>query len=215
MMFQFVANGFRWKDDDQLRAAILGSLNGLLVVGDWLEMGVQHVTSRLTGAKTYFFGTGSNPVFENTNTLIQAIDRMSKMVEKKDYSWKDVTFALDKLADFTSKIAGVPYSAPKRIATGVYEYATGRGESPMKLLGYSGYALGVTNRKSRILDKYEKYYEIEEGQRSEEQYLALSDAKQEYNKLAAEKGLPKITRADIRARSKKAYMKKFKKQRPI
>ena len=34
---QFIANAFRWDDDDQARAAFLGAFNGLFIVGDLVE----------------------------------------------------------------------------------------------------------------------------------------------------------------------------------
>lgn len=142
-MFQFVANGFRWKDDDQLMAAILGSLNGLLIVGSMLERGVQYFSSAAMGAGRYFFGSSDNPVFDNVNDLYLVLHRMGKMTYNKDIDVEDVTFVLDKTARVASKVVGVPYDPAKRIATGVREVIEKPTEarSYLRAAGYSEYAL--------------------------------------------------------------------------
>jgi hypothetical protein len=44
-LFQSVANGFSWDEKDQLRASILGSLNGIFLWGDVMEAGVSYAVS--------------------------------------------------------------------------------------------------------------------------------------------------------------------------
>ncbi|UKI40473.1 MAG: sodium/proton-translocating pyrophosphatase [Candidatus Melainabacteria bacterium] len=39
-LVQFVANGFAWDDEDQIKAAILGSFTSIAVVGQILSAGV-------------------------------------------------------------------------------------------------------------------------------------------------------------------------------
>jgi hypothetical protein len=184
MLFQFVANGFRWKDDDQFRAALLGSLNGLLIVGNWLEDIAQAGVS--TAMKLpYFIGeTGGNPVFENFTQLKDAVIRAAKVARDGDYTWKDITFVIDKSADFIGKAIGVPVGAPLRIGEGAYRFME-RGEiKPLELLGYSQYALGESNPKRQLLNSLEEYYEVPKDERDPRQLQQLKADIEEYNKNA-------------------------------
>ena len=150
-MFQFVANGFRWKDDDQLSAAILGSLNGLLIIGSMIERGVQYFSSSALGAARYFFGSGDNPVFDNVNDLYLILHRLGKMTYNKDIDVEDVTSVLDNMASVTSKATGVPYEPVKRMVKGARELIEKPTEpkSYLKAIGYSEYALQERKKKKK------------------------------------------------------------------
>ncbi len=146
MLFQFVASGFRWDDDRQLRAAILGSLNGLLVVGDWLERGIEISVSALQGRKAFVFNEAiSNPVFDNFADFSKWANRFFRQVGggMENLEWKEITKTIDMLAEVVSKFKGIPYPAASRTVEGLIGAA--QGETDMRMLiGYSKYALTPT-----------------------------------------------------------------------
>jgi len=151
MMFQFVANGFRWRDDDQLRAVILGSLNGLLIIGNIAERTAQSFASAYRGVNRYFFGANDNPVFDNLNDAPQVFYRLGKMAYNRDINWRDITFVLDKTAGIVSKMRGIPYDPAKRMGKGVKQLIEepAEAEALLKAVGFSDYALGPKEKVNK------------------------------------------------------------------
>jgi hypothetical protein len=151
MMFQFVASGFRWDNERQLRAAIIGSLNGLLVVGDWLERGVETGVAAAKGGKAFIWnGAISNPVFDNASDMIRFINRFFKQLgdDPSKLDWKEITKTIDMLVDVVSRLKGIPYSAASRMAQGVYKSA--KGEMDIRqLIGFSEYAVTPTSASKK------------------------------------------------------------------
>lgn len=143
LAFQFVANGFRWDDEDQLRAAILGSFNGLLILGDFLEGGLDVLIGSIKGTGTYFFGSDQNPVFQNLDDAKKVLNKAGKLIEEGDYDWEEVANVADAIAKVGSKIVGIPYDPGKRMVTGVKEFIEEPSlRSAKRALGYSEWALG-------------------------------------------------------------------------
>ena len=67
MFFQFVASGFKWDDDEQLRAGILGSFNGVFILKDILD----GLIRAAIGMKDYKKGLAIMANFDKVETAIR------------------------------------------------------------------------------------------------------------------------------------------------
>jgi hypothetical protein len=110
MMFQFVASGIRWDDEDQLRAAILGPLNGLFIARDFLSAGLNAL---LTGEMMY--GVGTTPVLDTAQTLQYAMKAANDMMNGDAEALGKL---LDNSAKVAGKLSGIPYEPVSRIVRG-------------------------------------------------------------------------------------------------
>lgn len=122
-LFQFIADGFAWDDKDQARAAILGSLNGFLVLGSVLESAVSAslgITKRMSKNSSIFM--------EGVQDLWQAVQ---DSYHKGEISWPDVVDAL-------GMISGVPVETARNIGGGIEDIADGKFERGIKrVAGYT------------------------------------------------------------------------------
>ncbi len=196
-LFQFIANGFRWRDEDQLRAAILGPLNGLLIVGKWLETGVQVAVSKAMGARSYFFGIGSNPVFETLDEAKRLVNSAGNLAADGTIDWKDVGKVLDGLLKVASKVTGHPYAAPSRMVAGALDVVTGKRVEPLKFAGYSKFALGRENLRQELLGSLEEYSEVPKGEQDTRVLNQLEGEIEDYNKEAHRNNEPLIKKSEV------------------
>jgi hypothetical protein len=151
MFFQWVALGLPglladWDDEDEDalgRAAIMGNLNALFIIGD-LFVGVKDLIEGNPWAGEF----KTLPVFEQASIVVQDIKRYStaKTPEKKDkYFWR----AINHMAEFT----GVPASNIAKFMKNIEEIANGvsdPGEAILRLFNYSDYVIsgGEKEKKS-------------------------------------------------------------------
>jgi len=137
--FQAVADGFRWDKDAQLRAALLGSLNGVFILNSVLEKlydayiggkGLWNSSLRIRDVVP-FWGSGED--------LIKFFDDLSEGdVELDDYI--DVMRAFGKPV---GELTGLPVKYPLDVIKNFGEYAED-GETQKEVLlwlGWSPYAL--------------------------------------------------------------------------
>jgi hypothetical protein len=139
MLFQFVASGFEWDEEDQKRAILMGPLNGLFILKDFAEPIVEAI---VTGRMPRF--GNELPIFTPAKSLAMAIVEANKMLTGED---GDVGKMIDKTLSGLSKtnipwIGGIPYDPMKRLGTGIYDATTGETEHPKRrAMGFSKYAL--------------------------------------------------------------------------
>lgn len=105
-MIQFTANIFQWDWEDQKRAAIYGSLNGLLIFGDLVE-----------GTVNYFTDSENIYPLETRHPLrvfTDLIEAIGDLVEESDNigfeDFLDATAGVDKAMKSASGASGVPFS---------------------------------------------------------------------------------------------------------
>lgn len=140
VLFQFVSDGFRWDKDAQLRAAMLGSLNGLFVLGKVME---RLVDWSISGQLNYKLGIREVlpplSVFEN---LGKFLNDSVKYAQDEIYL-EDYIDALKGLAKTAGEATGLPVKYPMDIINKSEEYADNEefGKLGLLMLGWSPYAL--------------------------------------------------------------------------
>ena len=131
----FLANGMQWEDEDQLRASVLGSFNGMIILGDMVEF----AAGVATGQQNPFDIQGRHP-FEFVQSLILAADQFSDLAAGDAI---DEMKAMEHLLEGGGSLTGVPMETLYHMLHGVEEVASG--DDPAKgaqlLLGYSPYVV--------------------------------------------------------------------------
>jgi hypothetical protein len=136
-MFQYVANLGRWDDGEMLRASILGSLNGVFLLGDLAEI--------IVGGGLYYAGAlDRESLFESELPTMDTINSVLKAVEKvnpDDIEAEDVFKAVEVLAsDSVGPATGLPIETFINMIEGVGDIAEGEtGKGLYKTAGWSPY----------------------------------------------------------------------------
>ena len=150
MLFQLAANGFRWREKKQLRAMLVGSLNGLLIFGDMIEM----IVDALVG--NYVFEHEAATPFSIIGEVTDVFKALNKAIDEWDWDLETIVDVADKTAVPITTYKGIPYEPGKRLATGWYDYLTGETDVSPRLLGYSEWALGERQSESTGLERLKK-----------------------------------------------------------
>lgn len=140
MFFQFVSDGFRWDKDAQLRAAVLGSLNGAFVLGKVME---RMVDWAITGTLNYKLGI--KELFPPVSVLENGAKFLSDSVKYAvdDISLEDYMEALRGAVRTAGEATGLPLKYPMDMATASGDYLEEGeyGKAALLWLGWSPYAL--------------------------------------------------------------------------
>lgn len=140
MFFQFVSDGFRWDKDAQLRAAVLGSLNGAFVLGKVME---RMVDWAITGTLNYKLGI--KELFPPVSVLENGAKFLSDSVKYAvdDISLEDYMDALRGAVRTVGEATGLPLKYPMDVAaaSGDYLEEGEYGKAALLWLGWSPYAL--------------------------------------------------------------------------
>lgn len=140
MFFQFVSDGFRWDKDAQLRAAVLGSLNGAFVLGKVME---RMVDWAITGTLNYKLGI--KELFPPVSVLENGAKFLSDSVKYAvdDISLEDYMDALRGAVRTAGEATGLPLKYPMDVAmtSGDYLDEEEYGKAALLWLGWSPYAL--------------------------------------------------------------------------
>lgn len=140
MFFQFVSDGFRWDKDAQLRAAVLGSLNGAFVLGKVME---RMVDWAITGTLNYKLGI--KELFPPVSVLENGAKFLSDSVKYAvdDISLEDYMDALRGAVRTAGEATGLPLKYPMDVAmaSGDYLEEGEYGKAALLWLGWSPYAL--------------------------------------------------------------------------
>ena len=140
MFFQAVADGFRWDKDAQLRAGLLGSLNGVFVLGKVME---RLIDWGITQKLNYKLGIRELlppiSVFEDMGRFLND----SVKFAEDDIDLEDYVDALKRLAKTTGEMSGLPIKYPMDVISSSGDYAENKeyGKLGLLMLGWSPYAL--------------------------------------------------------------------------
>jgi len=138
MLFQFVSDGFRWDEDEQKRAMILGPFNGIFIVGDGLDFLIRTAL----GMRTF---DSEIPLYSIADDIAKAV----KLVNDDDITTEDVFNAMRGLAGATGAVTGKPLKQGFNIAEGFSKVLSGEyGEGLGEVLGWSPYILEKKKKQS-------------------------------------------------------------------
>ena len=143
-LIMFIGNGFEWESEDQLKASILGSFVGALIIGDVLEF----ATNVVLGNSNPFDIDGPHP-FKFMQALIEAFQG------DWDIGWDEFiegSKTIERAAEFGGTLTGIPLESLYNMLRGtaiVTEGALeGKGraleEGGKLMLGYSPYVIEKT-----------------------------------------------------------------------
>lgn len=116
-LFQFIADGFRYEEDKQAVAMILGAMNGYFILGDLLKQGI----SRAVGTDS-FRAKGINfysALNEATEGAVEALDAVL------DNDMEDFFEAMGEVAQAAGKLTGQPIEQGFNVYEGAKELAEG------------------------------------------------------------------------------------------
>ena len=131
MFFQWVSDFGKWDEEEQKRAAILGSFNGIFIMGD----GLKWIIGQALGMKTFEPQIAVYDIFND-------IGKVARLISDDDITDEDLNKALHGLLGATGAVTGIPLEQELDIAEGLKlilegEYAQGLGQ----FLGWSPYTM--------------------------------------------------------------------------
>ena len=143
MTIQFVANGFNWDNEDQLRASLLGTLNGMFIFGDLIDAAYRKFFSE----DGQFFDVESRHPLAFVQTFFEALEEF----EKDGITWEEFvegSKAVDKMTRATGDLTGVPVKTLIGMIRGIVHVGEGLGgdkdditKGIFEMLGFSSYTI--------------------------------------------------------------------------
>lgn len=140
MLFQFVSDGFQWRQKRQSRAALLGPLGYPVILGDALDT----LARKLTGDDVFqdsYTPSALTAVVNAGTTVAKAFSLFDKKTTAED-----VYGVVKEMAILGGNAAGVPVSYPLSVLEGLYDLSTGKSKDPRRVL-FSDYALDTKSQK--------------------------------------------------------------------
>ncbi|QBG46602.1 hypothetical protein EGM51_04025 [Verrucomicrobia bacterium S94] len=139
MLFQFIASGFRWDEEDQLRAALLGSMNRLFLAGDIADAVIAAIISHDIRSAS---GLTATPFGDIGQDVVYAVGRLSRELDDGEFDLADLLYVADKTAAVAGKATGIPYEGGRNTVNGVMDAVMGDTEYPLRRsVGYTPYVL--------------------------------------------------------------------------
>lgn len=138
-LFQYVANGFDWDEDEQLRAAIVGNLNGVFILGDIL-----------TSAVGSMFGKRYFPNEPNFAAWIRETSNGVADLIKDGVDTEDLLDALSDIASGIGKASGLPVDFIKGIVDSTEYYEEDEtAKGTLRFLGWPDGVLDDRNKRGK------------------------------------------------------------------
>jgi hypothetical protein len=162
-LFQFMSNGFKWDNKEEVRSAILGPYNDLLAFGDIAE-GLWNIYNGESWKK--YRATPVLSIYDDAEALVQHgmkvhpsmgritkglpdeyIPQIMKAAEGHRWNMLETGKALTYLSKIIGEASGLPIPGVTGIGKGVYDVATGKTEGKsvgykmQRILGRSDYSL--------------------------------------------------------------------------
>lgn len=158
-LFQFASDGFDWDKEAQLRAAVLGSLNGVFVLNSLLTKIYDRTINQWLFDKKPQYGSDRLGVREIV-PFWASIEDLEKQFEKladDDIDLTDMADAFEmfsKIAKPAGELAGLPLKYPLDVIKNFGNYAEEDKyrKELLLYLGWSPYALRENDNKIELLD---------------------------------------------------------------
>jgi len=164
MMFQFIADAFQWKEERQLRAGLLGSLNYILIGGQLVQSAWGWLTDQT-------FDWQVSPVLSTVDEVQKALFKAKQMVDKgqdpyKDISVDDVADLVEYLAKAGGQLKGLPTPYLVQVERGIRNKLAEGEDIDIKDFLFSQWALEPPKKgaEEKVEDTGLKLGEIKEGQ---------------------------------------------------
>ena len=148
-LFQFVASGLRWDDENQLRAIMFGPLNYYPAVGNLL----QTVYGVSQGEWWRDSASAVSPMFSLLDKVVGGFGDLIKGFTEGDE--EDIIDAVKDLGSATAQVTGVPEAGPRRTFQGIFDLVTGETDD-LRRLFWSEYALGEEETKMSKAEKLDE-----------------------------------------------------------
>ena len=140
-LIMFIANGFEFELEDQLKASLVGAMTGLIIVGDLVEF----LGRKVVGSETPFDVEGRHP-FDFMQSIFEAVDG------DWDIDWDDFvdgSKTLERIFEAGGALTGIPMEALYNMIRGTAKVTEGVldgdgddiAEGTGLMLGYSPYTL--------------------------------------------------------------------------
>ena len=148
MLFQWVSDGFEIDEENQLRAAILGSFNGIAITGGILKAAWDSAMSDGNlYKKMWAFGEQvpiAGMAIKAGDAVVNGVDLFASEFASGDF-WEYA----DEIAKNMSYWMGLPYAPVKRNVEGVKDVIEGKTDHPIRRsMGYSKYTLEKDKKKT-------------------------------------------------------------------
>lgn len=152
-IWQFIANAFRWDNRDQARAAILGPLSSLFLVGDALQHIVNWGWAKVYDEKTPNWRGDSNLLMSYMEDVDDTLNGVYDYISKGKMKSEDFIDLMNDAANVLAPVIGGYAGVIKQgasVASGME--AAGKDdytEAALKFIGYSDYAIEGEDRKKK------------------------------------------------------------------
>lgn len=140
-LFQYIANFGHWDEEEQVRASILGSLNGIFILNDILDMVVRTSLNQFADFDLETYG-GSLPFEQIKRGIVKSIGELTD----EEISLEDIVSALGELA---ANVGGPLTGLPVRQILNSYEGVTDiveEGELRKGVLKLGGWSPRLVNK---------------------------------------------------------------------
>jgi len=135
-LFQFIADGFKWEEEEQVRAMLTGPLNGVLILGDAVDMMVRAALIESAGFEL--------DQYPSTNNLMEPVEGLIRAFHKLNIDDIDAESFLDSLKTLSTDAVGPMTGLPTKlifdsIPKGISDISD-NGEVGKGLLKFGGWA---------------------------------------------------------------------------
>jgi hypothetical protein len=142
MFFQWISDFGQWDEDEQKRAATLGSLNGIFILGDVLDSAVRMFLNSQADTDLPVFkeAAGQSPVFSISKDLLDALDDLSAEDIKADEVFDAVS---DLMGGAVGPALGIPVKRIGSSYEGINDIIKDddTASGALKLMGWSPYVV--------------------------------------------------------------------------
>ncbi len=139
LLFQFMADGFEWDEDNALKAVLLGPFNGIAIVGQLLA----GLAAAVAGGTVR---EANIPLVTPISSALYEIKTIMEDMAEGDIPIEDTMEATRKLTELAGAVTGLPLKTALDTIEGVSEGVTG-GHFDDALLGVMGITPGVIERR--------------------------------------------------------------------
>jgi len=134
MFIQFISSGFKWDEDRQLIAALIGQLNTVIIFGDIIQM----AATEIVGAQPERWKSASIPLADVVKEMYVGVSDVLQAAFRGDTGVEEMLEAFVELGGATGKFIGQPVDQVANIMGGINDVVEGDVEKGLKrIYGFS------------------------------------------------------------------------------